>query len=66
LTTRRPTENGCNYEEKFDGRRTLAFKDGPRVRLVSRQGVDDTDRFRELADAIAALRAPTLLLDGEV
>jgi bifunctional non-homologous end joining protein LigD len=44
----------------------LAFKDGPRVRLISRQGVEQTERFRELADAIAALKAPTLILDGEV
>jgi bifunctional non-homologous end joining protein LigD len=44
----------------------LAFKDGPRVRLISRQGVDHTDRFRELAAAVAALKAPTLVLDGEV
>lgn len=35
----------------------LAFKDGPWVRLVS---------FRELAAAVAALKAPTLILDGEV
>ena len=41
-------------------------KDGPRIRLISRQGVDHTERFRELADAIAALKAPTLVLDGEV
>ena len=28
------------------------------MRLVSRQAVDHTDRFRELAEAIAALKAP--------
>jgi ATP-dependent DNA ligase len=44
----------------------LAFKRRPRVRLVSRQAVDHTDRFRELAAAVAALKAPTLILDGEV
>jgi bifunctional non-homologous end joining protein LigD len=57
---------GWVYEEKYDGWRMLAFKDGPRVRLVSRQAVDHTDRFRELAEAIAKLKAPTLILDGEV
>ena len=54
------------YEEKYDGWRMLAFKNGARVRLISRQNVDHTARFRELADAIAALKAPTLVLDGEV
>jgi bifunctional non-homologous end joining protein LigD len=57
---------GWIYEEKYDGWRMLAFKDGRRVRLVGRQAVDHTERFRELADAIAALKAPTLILDGEV
>jgi len=57
---------GWIYEEKYDGRRMLAFKDGPRVRLISRQGVDHTERFRELASAVAALKAPALILDGEV
>lgn len=54
---------GWVYEQKYD---MLAFKDGRRARLISRQGVDHTERFRELADAIAALKAPTLTLDGEV
>jgi bifunctional non-homologous end joining protein LigD len=44
----------------------LAYKDGPRVRLVSRQGVEHTERFREFAAAVAALKAPTVVLDGEV
>lgn len=57
---------GWVYEEKYDGWRMLAFKDGARVRLISRQNVDHTERFRELADAIGALKAPTLVLDGEV
>jgi bifunctional non-homologous end joining protein LigD len=57
---------GWVYEEKYDGWRMLAFKDGPRVRLISRQQVEHTERFRELAAAIAALKAPTLILDGEV
>ena len=57
---------GWVYEEKYDGWRMLAFKHGRRARLISRQGVDHTERFRELADAIAALKAPTLILDGEV
>ena len=44
----------------------LAYKDGPRVRLISRNAVDHTARFRELAAAIAKLRADVLVLDGEI
>ena len=57
---------GWVYEEKVDGWRILAYKEGDRVRLISRNAVDHTERFRELAAAVAALKAPTLILDGEV
>jgi hypothetical protein len=58
--------DGWVYEEKVDGWRMLAYKAGARVRLISRNAVDHTARFRELAAAIAKLRADVLLLDGEV
>ncbi len=54
------------YEEKYDGWRMLAYKHGRQVRLVSRLGRDHTDRFPELAAAIAAVAQSTLILDGEV
>jgi bifunctional non-homologous end joining protein LigD len=57
---------GWVYEEKLDGWRMIAYKDGPRVRLVSRTGVDHTARFPEIAAAVAGLLAPQLILDGEV
>jgi len=57
---------GWVYEEKYDGIRILAAKDGPRVRLITRNLIDRTADFPEIAAAIAKLPAPTLLLDGEV
>ena len=57
---------GWVYEEKVDGYRMVAYKDGDRVQLISRQGKDHTRRFPDLADAIKALRFRTLTLDGEV
>lgn len=41
------------------------YKDCDRVRLVSRQGKDHTRRFPGLVEAVRALRARTLVLDGE-
>jgi bifunctional non-homologous end joining protein LigD len=58
--------DGWVYEEKVDGWRMLAYKDRDRVRLVSRNGVNHTKRFPDLATAIAKLTARTLVLDGEV
>ena len=46
--------------------RIVAYKDGNRVRLVSRNGRDHTRRFRDIATAIATLSARKLVLDGEV
>jgi len=57
---------GWIYEEKVDGWRMLACKEGARVRLVSRNGVDHTRRFHDIATAISKLSARTLVLDGEV
>ena len=57
---------GWVYEEKVDGWRIVAYKDGDRVRLVRRNGVDHTRRFRGLAAAVAKPSARTLVLDGEV
>jgi len=57
---------GWVYEEKYDGDRMLAYKEGAQVRLLSRNGKDNTDRFAKIAAAIGKLRPATLLLDGEV
>ena len=57
---------GWVYEEKVDGWRMLAYKDGERDRLMSRNGRDHTRRFADLAAAVAKLSARTLVLDGEV
>jgi bifunctional non-homologous end joining protein LigD len=58
--------DGWVYEEKIDGCRMLAYKDGRRVRLVSRNGRDHTRRFPDLAAAISKLSSRSLVLDGEV
>jgi bifunctional non-homologous end joining protein LigD len=57
---------GWVYEEKIDGWRMIAYKRGRDVRLVSRRAVDHTERFADLAQAIAALPGTMLVLDGEV
>ena len=57
---------GWVYEEKYDGYRVLAYKEGSRVRLYSRNAIDRTDRFSDVAAAMSTLRPATLLLDGEI
>ena len=57
---------GWVYEEKYDGYRVVAYKHDGRVRLISRNLKDLTKQFEEVAAAVARLRAPNLILDGEV
>ncbi|HEY6466570.1 MAG TPA: non-homologous end-joining DNA ligase [Candidatus Acidoferrales bacterium] len=54
------------FEEKYDGVRILAYKEGERVSLISRNGIDRTARYPAVAAAIAKLDASTLALDGEI
>lgn len=53
------------HEIKYDGYRLQAAVSGDAVRLYTRTGLDWTDRFGALADALAALKLKSVLLDGE-
>jgi ATP-dependent DNA ligase len=61
-----PKGTGWSYEVKFDGYRTLAVKDGSRVKLVSRNLKDATRLYPAIAREVARLRTESVLLDGEV
>lgn len=54
------------FEEKYDGVRILAYKEGANVRLISRNAIDRTSRYLEIASSVRELSAETLALDGEV
>jgi len=57
---------GWVFEEKYDGARILAYKEGSSVTLLSRNAKDRTESFPNIANAVANLQNDTLLLDGEV
>jgi bifunctional non-homologous end joining protein LigD len=54
------------YEEKYDGVRMLAYKEGSKVALISRNAIDRTERYPKIASAIAKFKPDTLALDGEI
>ncbi|HWA87142.1 MAG TPA: non-homologous end-joining DNA ligase, partial [Opitutus sp.] len=54
------------YEIKFDGFRALAFCEGERTRLVSRNNKDFSAKFPEVCEAVAALGARDAVIDGEI
>ena len=61
-----PTGDGWSYEVKWDGYRTLALKEGARVRLFSRNLKDVTAVYPSVARTIGELKAPSALVDGEL
>jgi bifunctional non-homologous end joining protein LigD len=54
------------FEEKYDGVRILAYKEGPNVTLISRNALDRSGRYPEIVAELSKLKADTLALDGEV
>ena len=59
-------KSGWVYEEKYDGDRILAYKEGARIHLLSRNAKDHTAAFPGIVAAVGELPHRTLLLDGEV
>src|SRR5581483_6089995 len=54
------------FEIKWDGYRAVAFIEGGKIRLVSRNQNELTGRYPELKDVPAFVKAKTAILDGEV
>jgi len=66
LATELPKGAGWLYEVKWDGYRALGYVRGGEARLVSRNQNDLTERFPQVAKALAkAARSPDCVVDGE-
>ena len=61
-----PEGDSWEYEPKWDGFRTLVFRDGDQVELVSRGARPMTRYFPEVLPAFRTLREKRLVLDGEL
>ena len=61
-----PEGEGWRYEPKWDGFRTIVFRDGDDVHLQSRNGRPMNRYFPEVVEQVAAMSASRLVLDGEV
>src|SRR5438874_1803862 len=65
LTQERFTGPEWIFERKLDGIRLLAFKNGPGVRLLSRNQLPQNASYPSVVEAIAALPVHDVILDGE-
>ncbi len=61
-----PNGKGWLHELKLDGYRIQARKDGAKVQLLTRTGLDWTHRMKTIAAEVAKLPAENLIADGEV
>jgi ATP-dependent DNA ligase len=61
-----PTAAGMRYEPKWDGFRTIIFRDGDQVELVSRGGKTMTRYFPEVVEQALAQFPPRCVIDGEI
>ena len=61
-----PTADGMRYEPKWDGFRTIIFRDGDEVELVSRGGKTMTRYFPEVVAQVRAQLPARCVVDGEV
>jgi bifunctional non-homologous end joining protein LigD len=61
-----PNGEKWRHEVKFDGYRMQARIDGDSVRLLTRKGLDWTDRFSAIAEALGELALGSAALDGEI
>jgi bifunctional non-homologous end joining protein LigD len=61
-----PRTAGWFHELKLDGYRIQVRKDGARVRLLTRTGLDWTHRMRPIAQQVKDIAAESAILDGEV
>ena len=57
---------GASYEPKWDGFRTICFRDGDEVELGSRNERPMTRYFPELVAAVTAELPPRCVVDGEI
>ncbi len=61
-----PTEQGWQYEPKWDGFRCIAFRDGKQVYLQSKAGQPLARYFPDITDALARLPEKHFVVDGEL
>jgi ATP-dependent DNA ligase len=61
-----PEGDGWRFEPKWDGFRTIVFRDGGDVQLQSRNGRPMNRYFPEVVEQVLALPGDRLVLDGEM
>jgi ATP-dependent DNA ligase len=65
MASRPPSGADWVHEIKHDGYRLIVRRDGPTVRLYSRNANDWTARLRAIADSAGRIKGKSFTIDGE-
>jgi bifunctional non-homologous end joining protein LigD len=65
LVDKPPAGDNWLHEIKFDGYRLISAIQNGRIRLLTRRGLDWTDRFPKIAEALLRLALKSAIIDGE-
>ncbi len=65
-TPRQDVPEGMSYEPKWDGFRSIVFRDGGEVEIGSRNGKPMTRYFPEVVEAVRANLPERCVVDGEI
>jgi bifunctional non-homologous end joining protein LigD len=66
LTDERFSDSDWIFERKLDGVRGLAFRDGARMRLLSRNRLPLNNTYPEITEALAKQHPTRFVVDGEI
>jgi len=66
LVDQLPSDEGWQFEPKWDGFRCLAFRDGSSVELRAKSGKTLTRYFPDMAAELAGAKVKRFVLDGEL
>lgn len=66
LVDHTPDGDDWSHEIKLDGYRVMTRIEGKKVRLLTRSGLDWTEKFQSIQEAIAKLSLKDAILDGEI
>ena len=64
-STKVPASPDWIHEVKYDGYRLIVIRDGDRVRLITRNGYDWTDRYPWIVESALKNRSKQFVVDGE-
>jgi bifunctional non-homologous end joining protein LigD len=66
LVDEAPRDAGWWFEVKVDGFRAIAYVENGKARIVSRGGLDWTERYPTITNSLESLHVKTAVLDGEI